>query len=225
MKLEPERMVLDLARDLAETRTTLSNGLEDVVSRLEELEGLDIPDAISGLRKVIGEIAVGLQALQAAAEEEEEEESEGPGTAPDWRSVDKEQCRELWDWLCNWCSRVLLPVYAQEVWKPCWYRHAPLRIQLTWLCAYYEWSYEKHAPPTRAAEWHMRWWPSMEKVIKKELANCGHAGDVHDPVHEIPGEMAYEEFADGGLAEWIDRDVARRPDPEKKGKAKKDPSD
>lgn len=217
MKLEPERMVLDLARDLAETRSTLTNGLADTVARLEALEGQELDDAIAGLRKLLGEVAEQVQKLQDAAEAAEEE-SDGPGTAPDWRNLDKEQCRELWDWLCNWCSRVLLPVYAQEVWRPCWYRHQQVRIQLTWLAAYYEWSYEKTAPPTRAAEWHMRWWPSIEKFLKKELQKCGHPGDVHDPLHEIAPDLAYEDFADDGLAAWIDKDVARRPDPEKKSR-------
>ncbi|MGO4417196.1 hypothetical protein AB4Z54_00065 [Streptomyces sp. MCAF7] len=218
MKLEPERMVLDLAQDLAETRSTLTNGLADAVARLEALEGAEYDDAIAGLRKLLGELSEAVQKLQ---ETEEDPEPEGPGTAPDWTSLDKEQCQELWDWLLTWCGKVLHPVYAREVWRPCWFRHQQLRIQLTWLCAYWHWSYEKTAPPTRAAEWHMRWWPAIEKFMKDELKECGYVSEsLRDPVHEIPqhGDDAldYDDFADHGLMDWVAKDVARRPDPPKK---------
>ncbi|MFJ8855211.1 hypothetical protein [Streptomyces sp. NPDC102437] len=217
MKLEPGDMLLALARDLSETRTTLNSGLEDAITRLETLEGQEFGDAITGLRKVIGDLAVAVQELQA--EPEEAEEPEGPGTAPDWTNLDKKQCRELWEWLLTWCGKVLLPVYAGDVWRPCWYRHRQLRIQLTWLCAYWHWSYEKTAPPTRAAEWHTRWWPAIEKYMKEELKDCGYVSEsLREPVHVITDDdgLTYDDFADHGLTEWKEADIARRPDPEKK---------
>ncbi|MFJ2561264.1 MULTISPECIES: hypothetical protein [Streptomyces] len=218
MKLEPSEMLLALARDLSETRTTLTSGMENVVERLEALEGAEYDDAISGLRKLLGDLSEAVQKLQ---EKEEEPEPEGPGTAPNWTNLDKEQCQELWDWLLTWCGKILLPVYAREVWRPCWFRHQQLRIQLTWLCAYWHWSYEKTAPPTRAAEWHMRWWPAIEKFMKDELKECGYVSEsLRDPVHEIPQDgddaLAYDDFADHGLMDWVAKDVARRPDPPEK---------
>ena len=118
MKLEPGDMLLALARDLSEARTTLSSGLEGLAGRLEALEGAEYGDAIAGLRKVLGDVAEAVQELQDKAEEEE---PEGPGTAPDWTNLDKEQCQELWDWLNTWCSKILLPVYVPDAWRPCWY--------------------------------------------------------------------------------------------------------
>ncbi|WP_274036743.1 hypothetical protein [Streptomyces sp. MMBL 11-1] len=223
MKLEPGDMLLALARDLSETRTTLSAGLEDLAGRLEAVEGAEYGDAIAGLRKVLGDVTEAVQKLQAKAEEEE---PEGPGTAPDWTNLDKEQCRELWDWLNTWCSKVLLPVYAPDAWRPCWYRHTELKFQLTWLCAYWHWAYEKTAPPTRAAEWHVRWWPAVLTFMKKELAECGYVDPekLRDPLHVIPADDSLDDFADSGLLEWMDRDIERRPDPEKK-RSKKDPAD
>lgn len=226
MKLDPAEMLLGLARDLSETRTTLTAGMENVVERLEALEGAEYDDAIAGLRRLLGDVVVSVEKLQA---KDEEEEPEGPGTAPDWTNLDKEQCRELWDWLLLWCGKILLPVYARGVWRPCWFRHQQLRIQLTWLCAYWHWSYEKTAPPTRAAEWHVRWWPAIEKFMKDELKECGYVSDsLRDPLHEIPQHgddaLEYEDFADHGLTAWVDADVARRPDPEKK-RSKSDPAD
>lgn len=227
MKLEPGDMLLALARDISETRTTLNSGLEEVVGRLKTLEGAEFGDAIAGLRKLLGDVVVAVQELQA--EPEEEEEQEGPGTAPDWTSLDKEQCEELWDWLLTWCGKILLPVYARDVWRPCWYRHQRLRIQLTWLCAYWHWSYQKTAPPTRAAEWHTRWWPAVEKFMAKELQDCGYASEsLREPLHAIPHDggdaLAYDDFADHGLTDWVAKDIARRPDPEKK-QSKQNPGD
>ncbi|MFD8026132.1 hypothetical protein ACFV6G_37675 [Streptomyces lavendulae] len=225
MRLEPGDMLLALARDLSEARTTLTSGLEDLAGRLETLEGAEYGDAIAGLRKVLGEVSDAVQELQ---DKGEEEEPEGPGTAPNWVELDKEQCQELWDWLLTWCGKILLPVYASEVWRPCWFRHQQLKIQLTWLCAYWHWAYEKAAPPTRAAEWHTRWWPAVKKVMQDELKDCGYVSDsLREPFHEIPQHgddaLAYDDFADHGLLDLVAKDVARRPDPEKK-RSKKDPA-
>ena len=169
-----------------------------------------------------------LQQLQE--EPEEEEEADGPGTAPDWTQVDQDQARALWDWLLEWCQNILWPTYAEEVWKPRWYRHQRLRIELTWLCAYWYWSYEPKSPPTRAAEWHARWWPYVEKVMREELSRCGYVSEnLREPRHAYPVDVkdadgnlvqqapySGDDFADDELFASVERHIARRPTAEEK---------
>jgi hypothetical protein len=205
VQLSPETLLTTLIGDLAEVR-----------GRVTALEEQELLDAINGLKRTLGEIVDAVDKLQT---QEEESGDDGPGTAPDWTSVDQDQARELWDWLLEWSQNKLYPMYALEVWRPCWYRHPRIRVELTWLCAYWHWSYEKTAPPTRAAEWHARWWPHVEGIMVKQLARCGHADeDRGDLKHEVPADQAEDDFMDSAeqLREFVEAHIARRPPAEKK---------
>ncbi|MFI9031143.1 hypothetical protein [Streptomyces sp. NPDC053560] len=221
MKLDPMEMLLRLTGDLSEVR-----------GRVQELEDQGLATALEGLGKKVGDLRETLAAVVAAvqhmqAEPEEEEEPDWPGTTPNWTDeLDQDQARELWDWLTKWCQNILWPIYAERVWKPCWYRHARLRMELTALCANWHWAYTKNAPPTRVSEWHARWWPHAERVLREELKDCGlPREDLPAPKHPVPAPLrptkenprppappfTAEDFADHKFLERVEKDIARRP--------------
>ncbi|MCQ4045812.1 hypothetical protein ACFOSC_27960 [Streptantibioticus rubrisoli] len=210
MAISPEKMLTALAGDVA-----------DVRRRVEALEEQDLVQGIEGIKITLGDIIEAVEQLQA---QQEEEEPSGPGSAPDWTKVNQEEARELWHWLTLWCRDVLRPMYAESIWRPCWYEHPQLRVQLTWLCAYWHWSYEKKTvPPTRAAEWHVRWWPAVKSFMVEEFRDCGYERPDAVMLHPIPPPrpdgtvtLVETDFEDGGLHSYIEAHVARRPPAEKK---------
>ncbi|MEY9961514.1 hypothetical protein [Streptacidiphilus sp. MAP5-52] len=158
--MEAEKLLAILAGDLAGHKT-----------RLEALESLKLSD----LREQVGRMTDLLIELTAQKEEEVPEEEEWDPTAvPDWRTMNREDAREAWTTLVAWCRDVLYPTYCNPtIWRPCWYQHARIREELTWLCAHWHWSYKvKGAPPTRAAEWHARWWPYVRPLLKDGFTGC-----------------------------------------------------
>ncbi|OEV12475.1 hypothetical protein [Streptomyces nanshensis] len=201
MAIDPEKLLTTVATDLATLR-----------ARVQVLEEQDLGAAVKGIKTALADIREAVERMQG----QDLPASSGPGTAPDWTTVDREEARELWDWLLKWCGKVLHPTYALNVWRPCWYRHQRLRVELTWLCAYWHWAYQPTAPPTRAAEWHQRWWPHVEQVMRRELARCGHASDIIEPKHTVPADQDQNDFEDGELMELVEQDIARRPAPEEK---------
>jgi hypothetical protein len=205
MRLDPETLLTNLIGELSDMR-----------GRVTTLEEQDLPATLDGLKATLTGIVEAVEKLQPV----DEDSADGPGTAPDWTQVDQEEARELWEWLLKWCGGVLYPMYGSPVWRPCWYRHPQLRVELTWLCAYWFWAYEKTAPPTRAAEWHSRWWPHVKKVMQEELAQCGHDAGDPDRVmkHAVPPEQSENDFVDSQeqLDAVVEAHIARRPAPEKK---------
>ncbi|MEU5547178.1 hypothetical protein AB0G85_33180 [Streptomyces sioyaensis] len=227
MQLDPMEMLLRLTGDLSNVNGRVKTLEEQQVAAALAAFEEKMATSVGGLEEQLAAVVAVIQQMQA---EPEEEPSDGPGTAPNWNDVNQDQARELWDWLTSWCQNVLWPTYAQSVWKPCWYRHQQVRIQLTWLCAYWHWAYEQHAPPTRAAEWHVRWWPHVEQVLKKELKECGYPSDnLPKPRHPVPVPVAdsaappapfsIDDFVDHRFFERVEKDIARRPEAEKKDEA------
>ena len=218
MRTDPEKFLLELAGQLTEIRSSVST----MGGRVSTLDEQDLAKKVGEVNERLGAITEVIAQMMAEPQEEEEE---GVGTSPNWVGADQEQARLLWDWLVEWCQNTYWPLYARPngVWKPCWFRHQRLRIQLTWLCANWHWGYEPKAPPTRAGEWHLRWWPEVEKIINKELAKCGPASDSNpSPVHEYPvptpGELppyTMDDFADDGILAFMEKDIGRRPKPKK----------
>ncbi|WP_105974669.1 hypothetical protein [Streptomyces geranii] len=211
----PDEMLYQVVGDLA----VLGN-------RVKVLEDQDLATAVSGIQQTLGDIHEAIEELRPVGEDGE---GAGPGTAPDWTKVDKDEARELWDWLIFWCRDVLRPMYGLQVWRPCWYQHPELRIMLTWLCAHWHWSYEKKAPPTRAAEWHTRWWPFVKDFMVRELEGCGYPVADRKMLHPIEFRVldpskpddrtpAVDEnaFEDGYLSEYVIEHISRRPDPPEK---------
>ncbi|MFI5987099.1 hypothetical protein ACIBEA_40320 [Streptomyces sp. NPDC051555] len=232
-KLDPMEMLLRLTGDLSGVRGRVQS-LEDQDLAVA-LERLD--ENVGSLRETLAAVTVAIQQMQAEPEEEEpEKEVENwPGTAPNWTDdLDQEQARALWDWLTEWCQNKLWPIFAQPVWKPCWYRHTKLRIELTSLCANWYWSYDKKAPPTRSAEWLARWWPHVERILKEELNDCGLPRDgLQRPKHPVPVPVqatadnptpappafTVNDFADPAFFEWVEGNISkRRPAEAKSGK-------
>ncbi|MFE9334916.1 hypothetical protein [Streptomyces sp. NPDC006925] len=224
MKLDPMEMLLRLTGDLSAVR-----------GRLQTLEDENLPATLEGLDTKVGQLKESLAAVveavgQLMADPEEEPPPEWPGTTPNWTDdLDQDQARELWDGLTEWCQNTLWPIYARPVWRPCWYLHKRLVIELTALWRNYEWSYEDKAPPTRVSEWHARWWPHVEKVLEKELSNCGMPRDgLPKPRHPVPVPVqptmenenpppppfTESDFVDHRFFERVEKDIARRREPE-----------
>ncbi|MFF4607777.1 hypothetical protein ACFY12_34190 [Streptomyces sp. NPDC001339] len=207
MAITPEKMLTGLVGDVA----VLDN-------RVKELEGKDPSSSITGIHEALADIMEKIAKLEEKAPEEQ-----APPT-PNWATADQERARELWDWLIKWCRETLYPMYASEHWRPCWYEHPQLRIQLTWLAHFHDWAYEPKAPPTRAAEWHARWWPFIRDnilsptVLNSELFRCGHKVTDRKMLHEVPIGADEAAFEDGGLDDYVKEFVERRPKKEPKEK-------
>ncbi|KAB7833572.1 hypothetical protein FRZ00_33410 [Streptomyces mobaraensis] len=217
-------MLLRLTGDLSDVRGRVQD-LEDqgVAATLESLD-----TKVGGLKETLAAVVEAIQQLQAEPEEEEEEEPDWPGTTPNWTDdLDQDQARELWDGLTEWCQNKLWPIYVQDVWKPCWYRHMRLRVELTWVWRAYEWSYEKGkgVPPTRVAEWHVRWVKHIEAVLKEELKECGLPRDgLPRPKHRVPlpqppteedetpapPPFRVTDFVDPTFFEWVEDNIRKR---------------
>ncbi|MEV8590891.1 hypothetical protein AB0424_28525 [Streptomyces sp. NPDC051180] len=206
MAIQPERMLTVLAGDLA----VLKEGFGALVERIGKLEGKDPSTSIAGIHEALADILESIEELRPGSEEED-----GPPPTPNWATADQDRARELWKWLTDWCRSTLHPMYAREHWRPCWYEHPQLRIQLTWLAHFHDWAYEPKAPPPRAAEWHLRWWPQLrDQILIPEFEGCGHKdASKADRVmlHEVPIEEDQMAFEDGGLHEYIDEFVKLRP--------------
>lgn len=215
MAITPEKMLTGLAGELA----LLTN-------RVQELEGKDPTSSISGIYQALADFKDKIEKLEEKAPEEQ-----APPT-PNWATADQERAQELWDWLITWCRETLYPMYAYEhwrptahtYWRPCWYEHPQVRIQLTWLAHFHDWAYEPKAPPTRAAEWHARWWPFIRDSILNsavpgsEFHGCGHRVSDRKMLHEVPLRADENAFEDGGLDEYVEEFVKRRPKKEPKEK-------
>ncbi|MFJ8957337.1 hypothetical protein ACIRO1_45330 [Streptomyces sp. NPDC102381] len=207
MAITPEKMLTGLVGEVAL--------LDD---RVTKLEGKDPSSSIAGIHEALADIMAKIEKL-----EEKPKEEQAPPT-PDWTTADQDRARELWDWLIKWCRETLYPMYAREYWRPCWYEHPQLRIQLTWLAHFHDWSREPKAPPTRAAEWHARWWPFVRdsvlgpSVPNSELFRCGHKVEDRTMLHAVPAHEDETAFEDGGLDSYVEEFIARRPKKEPKKK-------
>ncbi|MEV5348950.1 hypothetical protein [Streptomyces achromogenes] len=202
MAISPEKMLAELVGNVA----VLKENLAALTERVGEVEKKDPSTSIAGIHEALADIMESIEELRTT------EEETGPPPTPNWAKADQEEARRLWKWLTEWCRTTLYPMYAQEHWRPCWYEHPQLRIQLTWLAHFHDWAYEPKAPPTRAAEWHLRWWPQLrDQVLVPELRGCGHKDADRVMLHEIPVGEDETAFEDGGLDDYITEFVARRP--------------
>ncbi|MGK4586069.1 hypothetical protein [Kitasatospora sp. HPMI-4] len=175
MALDPERVLSNLMGDVALLR-----------SRLDKFDELQIPERLQlldqGLVQVVEQTSHVAQLLMELQQEQEEVEPDfDPTVAPDFLTLNQDQATETWDWLVAWCAKVLRPAYLgarTRCWRPCWYHHRRVLLELIWACAFWHWSYAKGAPPARAAEWHTRWLPHLETFLAKHFEACG-AGETY----------------------------------------------
>ncbi|MQY15173.1 hypothetical protein SRB5_53510 [Streptomyces sp. RB5] len=199
MALTSEELLHRLIEDLVSVRT-----------RVKTLEEADASTRLDTLTTRIGTLTEQIAHLQPP----EDNDSPTPGEVPDWTTMTQDQTRAAWTWLIDWCATVLHPMYATDIWRPCWYEHPRLRMELTWLAAHWDWSRTRKAPPTRTAEWHARWWPHVEQVMRRELAKCGHPTEIlREPLHPVAPEANPTEFVDStaSLQEYVNLHVKRRP--------------
>ncbi|MFG3207924.1 hypothetical protein [Streptomyces sp. NPDC048192] len=240
-------MADDMKVSVSDMLLTLTGNVSDARKRLAELENQKLKQGQEDILLKLGEHKEQLAAITEAlaamqAEPEPEPEPDWPGVSPNWTDdIDQDQARQLWDWMTEWCQNFLWPVYAQDVWKPCWYRHPRLRIVLTALRGAHQWSYETtKVPPTRALEWEYRWWPQTEQLLKEELKNCGLPRDgLPNPKHKVPmpkqptdevpnpapPAFTIKDFVDPGFFEYVERNIAKRRKPEKKDDGEKESGD
>ncbi|NUT46106.1 MAG: hypothetical protein HOV94_02130 [Saccharothrix sp.] len=212
MPIDPDKLLAHIAGDV-----------RDLGRRVDGIEKAKLPEHLRDLTTTVQALVETVEALQPT----DEDEPMPVGYVPNWAVLDRDQAAKVWADLVDWCRTVLHPMYASEIWRPCWYQHPRLRIELTWLWAAWRYSYEPKAPPTRAAEWHTRWWPHLAGVVADELKRCGLASDtLFQPVHPVPARpddydedrhgwiLGETDFADDEqLGRWIEADCARRPEP------------
>ncbi|MGW6804114.1 hypothetical protein, partial [Streptomyces sp. NPDC055039] len=230
-------MADDMKVSVGDMLLTLTGNVSDARKRLSELENQKLKEELEGLATRVGGLREQLAGIveavtQMQAEPEPEPEPDWPGVSPSWTDdIDQDQARELWDWLTEWCQNVLWPVYAQDVWKPCWYRHTRVRIVLTALRGAHQWSYETtKVAPTRGLEWEFRWWPQTETLLKEELKDCGLPREgLQKPKHPVPvpkqpteadphpapPAFTIKDFVDPGFFDYMEKNIAKRREPEK----------
>ncbi|PJN21114.1 hypothetical protein CG736_34795, partial [Kitasatospora sp. CB02891] len=140
-----------------------------------------------GLRQIaeqVGHFSLLVRELQESqeADGEDEEEEFDPSQVPDFLSLTQEDAEVTWKWLIKWAGEVLRPNYLggrRSPWRPCWYLHRRVVLELIWCCACWHWAYSvKKAPPSRAADWATRWLPHLEAFLAKHLEPCG-AGETY----------------------------------------------
>ncbi|MCU4750285.1 hypothetical protein [Streptomyces sp. G-5] len=175
--------------------------------------------ALEDLQEGATELSAQVRSLHAlvadlAPAEDEEEESSGkldPCQVPNWRTLDGEQTAKQWGVLIDWSRKVLYPTYARQHWRPCWYLHWSVVEELSALCAVWHWSYRKDAPPTRAAEWHARWWPHTRGVLDATFKRCGPEKPGATLRHALPKGIDANLFADDeALSSFIANHVRSR---------------
>ncbi|MFF1399408.1 hypothetical protein ACFVZD_37120 [Streptomyces sp. NPDC058287] len=232
-------MADDMKVSVGDMLLTLTGTVSDARRRLAELENQKLKQELERLATTVGGLNQQLAALteafvQLQAEPEPEPDPDWPGVSPNWTDdIDQDQARELWDWLTGWCQNILWPIYAQDVWKPCWYRHRRVRIALTALRGAHQWSYETtKTAPTRALEWEYRWWPSTKALLKEELRDCGlPRDDLKKPNHPVPlppqptqaepnppaPSFTIKDFVDPDFFPYVERNISRRREPERDG--------
>ncbi|MFD3907821.1 hypothetical protein ACFXOL_11070 [Streptomyces californicus] len=223
-------MADDMKVSVSDMLLTLTGNVSDARKRLAELENQKLKQGQESILHKLGEHKEQLAAITEAlaamqADPEPEPAPDWPGVSPNWSDdMDQAQARELWDWLTDWCHNYLWPIYAQDVWKPCWYRHTRVRIVLTALRGAHEWSYETtKVPPTRALEWEFRFWPQVETLLKRELKDCGQPRDgekkqkhpVPVPVPPDPPAFTAKDFTDPGFFDYVEKHIASKREPEK----------
>ncbi len=177
-----------MALDAEKVLSTLVGDVAVLRSRVEGFEALDVNDRLQlldqGLLQLVDQMGTIARMLDEAQQEKEETEPEfDPTKVPDFLSLNQKQAAEVWEWLVTWCLTVLRRVYLgprSGVWRPCWYQHRRVVIELIWACAFWHWSYAEGAPPSRAAEWHTRWLPHLQEFLAKQFAPCG-AGETYTP--------------------------------------------
>lgn len=230
-------MADDMKVSVGDMLLTLTGNVSDARKRLADLENQQLKQGQESILRKLGEHKEQLAAITEAlaamqAEPEAEPEPDWPGVSPSWTDdIDQDQARELWDWLTDWCHNILWPIYAQDVWKPCWYRHTRVRIVLTALRGAHQWSYETtKVPPTRAMEWEFRWLREAKQLLKEELKDCGLPRDDNKkPKHPVPTGLPTEEdpypgppaftekdFTDPSFFEYVEKHIAHKRKPEKK---------
>lgn len=132
-----------------------------------------------------------------------------PIALPVWTRMDPAEARESWAVLRGWLAEIVFTRYDDlaEAIQPCWYRHAEAVEQLSWLCAAWRQAYlSAEASVSLAAEWHIRWAPSVRDRLKTVFKPClrGHSTNPHDY------RSTEQRVDDGELDAFIAADLTAR---------------
>jgi hypothetical protein len=206
--------VLLLAGELAalgQDLTARITVVEERAARLAEgLERLAVQDA------ALAELAARLDALTSALAGQEQ------ATPPvwDWAAMDREQAARAWSVLSEWVRTVLAGQYGlvgtatggnkkTVRFPPCWYRHADLVWELSWLCQEWLLLYRTgYGTPARCGDWHDRYLPGLQRrPAATSAAEC-----KHTHIEPILAEHAGVDD-DETLSSYIRADLQARPAP------------
>lgn len=152
-----ENRLVQVGTDLSELGAA-QVGIEEVAERLQR----QVASVQATLEQILGE--------------EVEEEPDGTELV-DWSSLDQKTAEVEWARLYDWLDGWLVPTYEITITDllTCWPHHAEVREQLSWLRVCWAQAYKRpRASGSLAAEWHMRWLPSVRKHLKEHFRamNC-----------------------------------------------------
>ncbi|MGN2638498.1 hypothetical protein ACWEKT_20095 [Nocardia takedensis] len=125
-----------------------------------------------------------------------------------WDGLAVDGARRLWTELNEWVDWLRVTYSLESRIKPCWYRHRPVREELTALMVAHKAAYLTE--PDAVAQyredltaWHTQWYRSALDAIARLLADCSHDNCAYIAPTARPSEDPEREI-------FVDKDVQSR---------------
>jgi hypothetical protein len=149
-----------LAEEIRAVQAAHRRDVETLRAELDRLGGLlgEHTDLLAEQLPRWVDLTAQVEALTAARGARRGEPEAGARPV-DWYSLSADDAAAEWDALGGWLARVGGPVYGftRGQIPDCWPLHTPAVVELVWLRRCHAAAHRADAPPTAAAEWHVRW--------------------------------------------------------------------
>jgi hypothetical protein len=154
-----------LARDIADARSGGRRDTEDLVADLRR-ETIDaLAERFRDTDATLREHTTTLQRMLAR-------QRRNTNPPVPWHSMDAIRAARQWSHLADWIDDVFVPwdTITRDELPDCWAMHRPVLVQLSWLRTAHIQAYLPDSDPGLAADWHVRWSPTVLRKIKTLIA-------------------------------------------------------